>query len=328
MSRLHVTVEQYRGSSYEVGYGLGSHERMNIIRQRCEHFVQPVDVDEARGTFQTFAPHLLEELHGIAKALGISQDKALSLFSAYDLPILDGLGCTAIMMDQGYVRNYDFGPDFYDGRLVLRQPKEANATCGHSLFGIGLHDGMNEHGLTAGLHFVSTRYHQKGYMAGIVVRMILDQCSTVHEAITLLRKLPHADEYNYSLTDATGRSAIVEAGPFVTNVLEKEHLFCTNHFQRTTGQQASESSLKRLNYLKAHEPMELTGWFDEFRDPESPLFFHDYENLFGTLHTIMIDPKKLLFTTSIAGDKEVLTISFEKWLQGEVVEISELSATL
>ena len=328
MSRLHVTVEQYRGSSYDIGHGLGSHERMEIIRQRCENFVQPVDVEEVRVTLQAFAPHLLEELYGIAKALGLSPDKALSLFSGYDLPILDGLGCTALMADEGYVRNYDFGPEFYDGRLVLRQPKEANATCGHSLFGIGLHDGMNERGLTAGLHFVSTRYHEKGFMAGLIVRIVLDQCNTVHEAITLLSTLPHADEYNYSLTDATGHSAIVEAGPFKTTVLEREKLFCTNHFQRTTGQQASDSSLNRLNYLEAHEVTDLTGWFDEFRDPASPLFFHDYENLFGTLHTIMIEPKKLLFTTSIAGDKEVLTIPFQQWVNGEDIGIMELSATL
>ncbi|WP_394175255.1 C45 family autoproteolytic acyltransferase/hydolase [Guptibacillus hwajinpoensis] len=328
MGELTVSIEQYRGKSFEIGTGLGEHDRMNVIRERCEQFLQPIDVNEARAILSRFAPHLLYEIEGIANALEISIEESIALFSGYDLPKLEGLGCTAIMTEEGYVRNYDFGPDFYDARLILRQPNEAYATCGYSLFGIGLHDGMNEHGLAVGLHFVSTRFHQKGLMAGLIVRIVLDQCRTVQEAAELLSELPHADEYNYSLTDALGYSAIVEAGPFQTRILRGTRLYCTNHFQNTPGPTPSENSLKRLKYIENHTQVGIASWFDEFRNPDSPLFFHDYENLFGTLHTLIIDSSSLTLKTSIAGSKEVITIPFKRWLQGEELLISTVSVAL
>lgn len=328
MGELTVSIEQYRGKSFDIGTEFGKHECMKLIRERCEQYVKPIDVNEARVILSRFAPHLFNELEGMAGALEISIEESIALFSGYDLPKLEGLGCTAIMTEEGYVRNYDFGPDFYDARLVLRQPKEAYATCGYSLFGIGLHDGMNEHGLAVGLHFVSTRFHQKGLMAGLIVRIVLDQCRTVQEAAELLSELPHADEYNYSLTDALGYSAIVEAGPFQSHVLRGTRLCCTNHFQKTPGQTPSENSLKRFKYIQDHAQVGIASWFDEFRNPDSPLFFHDYENLFGTLHTLMIDSSSRTLKTSIAGSKEVVTIPFRRWLQGEELLISIVSVAL
>ncbi|MDQ0482206.1 C45 family autoproteolytic acyltransferase/hydolase [Guptibacillus hwajinpoensis] len=328
MGELTVSIEQYRGKSFDIGAGFGEHDRMKLIRERCEQLVQPIDVNEARTILSRFAPHLLNELEGIANALKISHEESIALFSGYDLPKLEGLGCTAIMTEEGYVRNYDFGPDFYDARLILRQPKEAYATCGYSLFGIGLHDGMNEHGLAVGLHFVSTRLHQKGLMAGLIVRIVLDRCRTVQEAEELLSELPHADEYNYSLADGLGNSAIVEAGPFQSHVLKGTRLCCANHFQMTPGQTPSENSLKRFEYIEKHAYIGIASWFNEFRNPKSPLFFHDYENLFGTLHTLMIDSSTLTLKTSIAGSEEIITIPFKRWMEGEELLISMVSVTL
>ncbi|WP_273831702.1 C45 family autoproteolytic acyltransferase/hydolase [Guptibacillus sedimenti] len=328
MSELRVSIESYRGRSFEVGEGVGAHEQMKDVQQRCEHFVQPINIEEARTVYQHFAPHLLDEMEGMSETLSISLNDALTLFSGYDLPKLEGLGCTALMTDQGYVRNYDFGPDYYDGRLILRQPSECYATCGHSLLGIGLHDGMNEHGLTVGLHFVSTRLHQKGLMAGIIVRMVLDTCRTVEEAIILLKDLPHADEYNYSLTDASGKSSVVEIGPSGSEVRCKATLYCTNHFQKSNSPQATESSIQRLTYLENHPIVKVEKWFDEFRNPFSPLFFRDYDNLFGTLHTVMMNPKERLFKTVIAGGEEVITIHFQDWVNGGTVNNRNISVTL
>ncbi|MYL62484.1 linear amide C-N hydrolase [Bacillus hwajinpoensis] len=328
MSELKVSIESYRGRSVEIGERVGSHDQMKEVQKRCEHFIQSTHIEEARTVYQHFASHLLDEMEGMSDALSISPNNALTLFSGYDLPKLEGLGCTAVMTGGGYVRNYDFGPDYYDGRLVLRQPSECYATCGHSLFGIGLHDGMNEHGLTVGLHFVSTRFHQKGLMAGIIVRMVLDTCRTVEEAITLLKALPHADEYNYSLTDASGKSAVVEIGPSGSWVRRKETLYCTNHFQKSNSPQATESSIQRLTYLENHPIVEVEKWFDEFRNPASPLFFRDYDNLFGTLHTVMMNPKELLFKTVIAGEEEVITIHFQDWINGGKVNNRSISVIL
>ena len=85
MSELSVSIEQYRGPSVEIGYGLGSHKQMEVVQERCENFVQPTNLEETQQVYQRFAPHLLDEIMGISIALMISPHKALSLFSGYDL---------------------------------------------------------------------------------------------------------------------------------------------------------------------------------------------------------------------------------------------------
>ena len=71
-------------------------------------------------------------------------------------------------------------------------------------------DGMNQHGLTIGLHLVKVR-PRFPLTSTLLVRRVLDSCATTAEAIDLLRRLPHAMKYNYSLLDAGGVAAVVEA---------------------------------------------------------------------------------------------------------------------
>ena len=48
----------------------------------------------------------------------------------------------------------------------------------------------------------------------------------------MLRRLPHAMGYNYSLLDANGVAAVVEAVPGSVAVRTGDWLACTNHFNR------------------------------------------------------------------------------------------------
>ena len=63
-------------------------------------------------------------------------------------------------------------------------------------------DGMNERGLAVGLHLVKARPRFPGLTSTLLVRRVLDSCATTAEAIDLLRRLPHAMKYNYSMLDA------------------------------------------------------------------------------------------------------------------------------
>ena len=65
-------------------------------------------------------------------------------------------------------------------------------------------DGMNEQGFMIGLHLVRTSPRLPGLSCVLIVRMILDQCASTGDAIAMLRALPHAMLYNYSLLDAKG----------------------------------------------------------------------------------------------------------------------------
>src|SRR5262249_53431331 len=137
--------------------------------------------------------------------------------------------CSAIMADGVYGRNYDFRPRYYGARFALVQATGCSASVGSSELLTGRLHGMNHHCLTIGLHLVRARPRFPGLSCVLIVRIILDQCATTAEAIAMLRSLPHAMQYNYSLLDAHGISAVVEAVPGSIAVRTGDWLACTNH---------------------------------------------------------------------------------------------------
>ena len=152
-------------------------------------------------------------------------------------------GCSAVMSGGVYGRNYDFWPRGYEARFALVQARGSYASIGGSHQLTGRLDGMNERGLTIGLHLVKVRPHSPGLTSALLVGR-LDSCATTAEAIDLLRRLPHAMKYNSSLLDAGGVAAVVEAGAGAVVVRRGDWLACTNHFQ--------SPQLKRLNRRVAH----------------------------------------------------------------------------
>jgi hypothetical protein len=169
-----------------------------------------------------------------------------------------------------------------------------------------------------------------------MVRRVLDSCATTAEAIDLLRSLPHAMQYNYSLLDAGGVAAVVEAAAGVVAVRGGAWLACTNHFQ--------SPQLRRLNGRVAHSigrlpPLE--GWAARELDAEqtfralnfsaSPAF-HNYGNA-ETLHTIVAEPTKRRLLIGIGGDaaaldEDMLDVDFKLWVAGEDLPIKQLKGQL
>jgi predicted choloylglycine hydrolase len=117
-----------------------------------------------------------------------------------------------------YGRNYDYSPRRYDPTLVAIQPKGVHASLGFADRFTGRVDGMNEHGLCVGLHFVNYRPVRPGLVCILIVRVVLDQCATTQEAVRLLTRIPHGQPFNYSVLDTTGAAAVVEASPLATSV--------------------------------------------------------------------------------------------------------------
>lgn len=109
-------------------------------------------------------------------------------------------------------------------------------------------DGINEKGLCASIlalpaHFASqkdTPRHDVG--TSTIVRLLLDRCATVDEALALLETVDvrHDTEYNaafhYMVADAAGNSAVIEFDPqdgwntlVVRKPADKSHFQVTNH---------------------------------------------------------------------------------------------------
>lgn len=246
--------------------------------------------------------------------------------------------CSAIMTAGVYGRNYDFQPRYYGARFALLQTKQSYASIGSTELLTGRLDGMNEHGLAIGLHLVRMNPRAPGLSCVLIVRAILDQCATTAEAVALLRRLPHAMRYNYSLLDAGGVAAVVEAHPGSVAVRTGDWLACTNHFQspllRPLNRRSAHSQ-QRLPPLEAWAAQRLSAaaMFSALNRSTSPAFHHGYTRGAGTLHTIVAEPTKRRILIGIGGDaaaleEDMLDVSFTQWVDGEDLPVARLDGQL
>lgn len=301
----------------ENGFYLGK-----LVRNSFQHILKTLqylgpykqDAREIKEMLHTYCPQLLDELKGIEEGLEISEEMALRLFSGFGMPEFRGMGCTSLMTSDYYVRNYDFSPAVYD-RLFIKQMNGNIRICGNAQFLIGRLDGMNHEGLVVGLHFVNNDPYEKGFLCSMIVRIVLEMCSTVEESIELLQSMPHAASYNYSLLDRSGQFAVVEASPFGSEVLQSDDvLHCVNMFQNECMKQFNrkntDSSTNRLSVLASkkaglNQVYDLHKWFST---PNSPMFYTDYANFFGTLHTVSYLPKTDQILLTEAGGEPITII--------------------
>lgn len=333
MKKFDVKILQIRDSSFKIGLKIGRFIRNDPIVQIYESITNPqIDFQSMKSIYSTFAPHLLEELEGFAQGLEISTMKAASLFSGYEVPKLDVMGCSSILTKDFYVRNYDFSPKLYDRIFSLIQPKKGFASAGYNLQIIGRHDGVNQEGLVIGLHFVNNSGYTKGLSPWTSIRMVLDSCSSLEDAVTMLKEIPHAACYNFSVGDKQGNSAIVESSPDKVSVRRgQSFLTCVNHFQedclKSKNRMNIEGSIERNKQLLEFKGRNLTQdeMFQYFKDKNSPVFLLDYDNLLGTLHTFSFSYQNSRLLTTIAQSNEKLDINFQNWVNGEDINISKLN---
>lgn len=325
-----MNIVQCRGTPYEIGRQQGrvfSETAKGHAVRRQKLATMPVWFDmAAEERFYTkFSPAIWEEIAGIAEALSISMDRACFLFGNGGIPLRVG-GCSAVMSPSSFGRNYDFRPQRYGARLALVQPTGSYASVGFSELLTGRLDGMNEHGLSAALHLVGGKL-ERGMSCVLIIRIILDQCANTEEAIALLRNIPHAKGYNYSLLDAGGQAAVVEATPKAFFARRGLSLACTNHFQSPTmrpyNAARNQTSWTRLPPLEAWAGADLSalGLFALLNDSASPAFFDNYDRGFGTLHTITTEPITKRVLIGIGGDAEALSrgyldLNFRNWVEG------------
>lgn len=150
----------------------------------------------------------------------------------------------------------------------------------------------------------------------------LDQCATTREAIALLQRLPHGLSYNYSLIDAGGDAAVVEASPTAIVVRRGDALACTNHFQSPeleTYNRRNPGSRRRLQPLEdwARARPAADELFSLLNSSRSPVFDHGYAKGGGTLHTLVCLPTAKEMLVGIGGDASPVRINVADWSKGE-----------
>ena len=109
-------------------------------------------------------------------------------------------------------RNYDLHPDLNEG-VIIRTGWSGRRVLGTSEFLWGLADGMNEDGLALSLAFGGSREVGPGFGITLILRYVLEVCTTVPDALEVLARLPSHMAYNVTLLDRHGAAKTVQLAP-------------------------------------------------------------------------------------------------------------------
>ncbi|WP_147802176.1 C45 family autoproteolytic acyltransferase/hydolase [Alkalicoccus halolimnae] len=326
---------QGRGNAYDFGLKQAEELKQTALFQR--HMKRrkksirryTTDFLETKSWVRSLTPLLWEELNGLADGLNWRIEDVIHEYGGYQQSWIKS-GCSAMMKSGIYARNYDYHPKTYDGRFVLWQPEEGYAHIGFAQRIIGRMDGMNEHGLAVGYHFVNRVSPEDGFICCSIARLVLDSCRNIEEAVEVLTELPHRHSFNYSLADASGSSAVVEGSAKGTSLLKDHGDVCTNHF-RSPGKSAenrhrteeSEARLHRLSALLEQNP-DRREMFSMLNDLSFNIAKTDYKNWSGTIHTAVYDTVNQHVLAGIGVNAKPVSISFKNWLKGERFIVKKL----
>lgn len=177
--------------------------------------------------------------------------------------------CFAIRTPGGtfFGRNSDFLTDIQDtySNCFYQPEGDGLSFIGNTTSFIQMEDGVNEYGLSIGLTSVYPAVIKEGLNAGMILRLILQTCRTVPEAVRLAHELPIASSQTFVLTDRSGTIALMELNSCQKEIVipegEKAFVCSTNLFH--------------THRMKSYNDLSLDNWQAEER----------YQTLFKTLQT-------------------------------------------
>ena len=132
----------------------------------------------------------------------------------------------------------------------------------------GCLDGMNEDGLVASITDGGSGAQGLGFSVILLLRYVLETCSSVDQAMAALTRIPIALSQNVTLLDRTGQFATVFLGPDREPAVSRIPA-CTNHQEMTTKVGSLERQRTILAALEDHT-MTLERLTAKFFEP--PLY--------------------------------------------------------
>ena len=151
---------------------------------------------------------------------------------------------------------------------------------------------MNDAGLAVSLTFGGSQQVGDGFGIPLIMRYILETCTTVAQTIAVLQRIPSHMAYNVTVIDAQGDFATVMVG-VEGNIHVTRERAITNHQQRVVWSQQAQFSktIERKHFLDELlqtdcTPTSLTAAF-----LQAPLRSTQYDQNFGTVYTAVYQPQ-------------------------------------
>ncbi|MBV2361593.1 hypothetical protein KUH32_17650 [Thalassococcus sp. CAU 1522] len=190
------------------------------------------------------------------------------------------------------VRNYDYDKDAFDA-IVLKTNWLGRGVIGLSDGLFGLVDGMNDAGLAASLTFGGRREVGEGFGVPLILRYILQTCTTAAEAREVLKRLPSHMSYNVTVLDADRRYLTAYLSPDRPTVVTRAAV-ATNHQERVEWSSHARftATVERERYLLQRltlHPETQDRFIGAFLKP--PLYSTAFSSGFGTLYTAAYRPR-------------------------------------
>jgi predicted choloylglycine hydrolase len=191
------------------------------------------------------------------------------------------------------VRNYDYDPNAFE-RIVLHTSWQGRTVMGTSDGLWGLVDGVNDAGLAVSLTFGGRRVVGDGFGVPLILRYVLQTCTTAEEAGRALARIPTHMSYNVTVLDrrrnyltafmAPDRPAVLTHAAVATN--HQERVEWDAHARMTASVERERFLLQRLT-LHVEPEEKFTGAF-----LRPPLYSTAFDRGFGTLYTAVYRPRK------------------------------------
>ena len=217
------------------------------------------------------------------------------------------------------VRNYDYAPSRFEG--VVWSTNLRKRVIGMSDCLWGLLDGMNEDGLAVSLTFGGRRVLGDGFGIPIVMRYLLETCSTVEETKAALVRLPYSLSHNLTVVDASGEVVTAYLSP------DREPIFrsfpvATNHqgIVEWPEQAKATRTIEREQTvigLLDDPAVDADAFTESFL--RAPLFSTSYANGFGTLYTAAYRPTEGV--VRLIWPTHVWELGFQRFEAGEHTEV-------
>ncbi len=160
-------------------------------------------------------------------------------------------GCTQLAWTKppyGLIRNYEYDPRFFEG--VLLKTNWLKPVIGISDCNWGLLDGINGDGLVVSLTFGGRKITGIGFGIPLIIRYVLETCSTALEARMAFAKIPVHMAYNVTMVDKMGNYFTLFLSPDRPPV-QADSWVATNHQEiiEWTEYAALTGTIERKQYL-------------------------------------------------------------------------------
>jgi len=247
---------------------------------------------ESRRQLRTHMPEIADLYDTLCELAGGSDAQAR--FLSFYTPPAYLSGCSqAIWPGETplLVRNYDYSQKAFDA-VVMKTRWQGRGVIGTTDGLFGLVDGVNDAGLAVSLTFGGRREVGQGFGVPLILRYILQTCTTADEAGAVLKRVPSHMSYNVTVLDrqrnyltaylTPDRPTQITHAAVATN--HQERVEWSSHARFTATVERERFLLHRLTL----HPETQDKFVGAFLKP--PLYSTAFSHGFGTLFTAAYRP--------------------------------------